>query len=252
MVKGVVMVLDEDSAHPPPSESHDAAMASALEPAQVQAMTSLLFTAEVPVPSPAVKVQSPLPTTEVAESSSIRVSLTVEEMMDLEMCQYIDFPGVWVIDLEAPQLPEKEYEVATELRSNEPTVMETIVSVSKALQEYEHAGSFSSAAAIDAGDAVLAAPAAHVEPTTEASVPPQVDEGREASPPQLVETAEAPAPVLEPSVVEPVVGGEGTSPPRLVAAEAEGVETRALDELVVIAQEAAVPETMARATTPEI
>jgi hypothetical protein len=29
-------------------------------------------------------------------------------MMDLETCRYIDFPSVGVIDLEAPQLPEKE------------------------------------------------------------------------------------------------------------------------------------------------
>jgi hypothetical protein len=73
------------------------------------------------VPSPAVGVQGPLSTVEVAKSSSARVSLTVEEMMDLETCRYIDFPSVRVIDLEAPQLPEKEYEVAAERTSNEPT-----------------------------------------------------------------------------------------------------------------------------------
>jgi hypothetical protein len=76
---------------------------------------------------------------------------------------------------------------------NEPTIMETIMSVSKALQEYEHAGGFASAAAMDAQDAALAAPAAHVEPTANVSAPPQVDEGREASPPQSVEAAGAPA-----------------------------------------------------------
>jgi hypothetical protein len=47
------------------------------------------------------EVQGPPPSAEVAESSSTRVSLTVEEMMDLETCWYIDLPGVWVIDLEA-------------------------------------------------------------------------------------------------------------------------------------------------------
>jgi hypothetical protein len=57
---------------------------------------------EVPGPSPTVEVQGPLPTAKVAESSSARVFLTVEEMMDLETCRYIDFPGVGVIDLEAP------------------------------------------------------------------------------------------------------------------------------------------------------
>jgi hypothetical protein len=57
---------------------------------------------EVPVPSPTVKVQGPLSTAKVAESSSVRVSLTVEDMMDLETCWYINFPGVSVINLEAP------------------------------------------------------------------------------------------------------------------------------------------------------
>jgi hypothetical protein len=119
--EGVVMVSDEDSAPPPPSESNDAAMALALEPAQVPATVSLLPAVEVPVPSPIVKVQGPLPTAKVVESSSAQVSLTIEEMMDLETCRYIDFPGVGVIDLKAPQLPEKDYEVATEQRSDEPT-----------------------------------------------------------------------------------------------------------------------------------
>jgi hypothetical protein len=32
--------------------------------------------------------------------------------MDLETCRYIDLPGVGVIDLEVPQLPEKEYNAA--------------------------------------------------------------------------------------------------------------------------------------------
>jgi hypothetical protein len=105
-----------------------------------------------------------------------------EEMMDLATCRCIDFPGVGVIDLEGPQLLEKEYEVAVERRSNEPTIMETIASVSKALKEYERADGFALAATIDAEDGVLEAPTVHVEPTADASVPPQVDGGREASP----------------------------------------------------------------------
>jgi hypothetical protein len=39
-----------------------------------------------------MEVQGPPPTAKVAESSSARVSLTVEEMMDLETCRYIDLP----------------------------------------------------------------------------------------------------------------------------------------------------------------
>jgi hypothetical protein len=96
------VVLDEDSAPPLASKCHDVAVAPALEPTQMQVATSLLPAMEVPVPSPTAEVQGLLPTVEVAQSSSVRASLMVEEMMDLETCRYIDFPGVGVIDLEAP------------------------------------------------------------------------------------------------------------------------------------------------------
>jgi hypothetical protein len=155
----------------------------------------LLPAVEVLVPSPVVGVQGPLRTAEVAESSSARVSLTVEKMMDLETYRYIDFPGVRVIDLKASQLQKKEYEAMEKWTSNEPTIMETIASVSMALQEYKRAGGFASTAATDAEDATLAVPAAHVKLTEDAFVPPQVNEGQEASPPLLVETAGASFPV---------------------------------------------------------
>jgi hypothetical protein len=83
------------------SERRDAAVVLALESAQVPAATSHLPAVEVSAPPPMTEVQGPPPSAEVAESSSTRVSLTVEEMMDLETCWYIDLPGVWVIDLEA-------------------------------------------------------------------------------------------------------------------------------------------------------
>jgi hypothetical protein len=79
-----------------------------------------------------MEIRGPPLTAEVAECST-RVSLTVEEMMDLETCQYIDLHGIGMIDLEAPQLPEKEYGAAAERRSNELTIMELIASVLKAL-----------------------------------------------------------------------------------------------------------------------
>jgi hypothetical protein len=46
-------------------------------------------------------------------TSSARGTITVEEVMEWAMCRYIDFPGVGVIDLEAPQLLEKVLEVVT-------------------------------------------------------------------------------------------------------------------------------------------
>jgi hypothetical protein len=131
-------------------------------------------------------------------------------------------------------------------------IMETITSVSKALQEYERVSGFASAVATNAEDAALATPSARVEPTEDASTPPHVDESQEASPSRSVEAAETPAPVVKPVSAEAVVGVEGTSPPGLVAVEIEGVEARVLDEPVAVAQESAVPEAVARATTPEI
>jgi hypothetical protein len=100
-----VVVVDEDSAALPSSENSDVMTPPASESAQVAATASLLPTVEVPVPSPAVEVPRPPPTTEASETSSTRVALTAEEVMELATCRYIDFPGVRVIDLEAPQLP---------------------------------------------------------------------------------------------------------------------------------------------------
>jgi hypothetical protein len=98
----VVVVLDGDLAALPSSENRDVVIPLASESAQVAVAASLLPAVEVPVPSPAVKVSGPSPTTEVAESSSARVALTAEEVMELATCWYIDFPGVRVIDLKAP------------------------------------------------------------------------------------------------------------------------------------------------------
>jgi hypothetical protein len=130
--------------------------------------------------------------------------------------------------------------------------MEMIVSVSRVLQEYERAGGFTSAAATDAEDVALAAPAARVEPTEDASAPPHVDEGREASPSQFAEASGTPAPVAKSVSAEVVVGEERTSPSDPVAVEAEGVEARVFDEPAAVTQESAVPKTVARAATLEI
>jgi hypothetical protein len=68
----------------------------------------------------------------------------------------------------------------------------------------------------------------------------------------LVETAGASAPVTEADATEVIVGEEESSPPRPVAAEAEGVETRVPDEPAAVVQESATPVAMTRATSPEI
>jgi hypothetical protein len=251
-VEGVVRILDEDVAPHPALERHGAAVVLALESAQVPAATSDLPAVEVPVPPPTMEVQGPPPTAEVAESSSARAFLTVEEMMDLETCRYIDRPGVGVIDLEAPQLPEKEYDTEAGRRSNEQTITEMIASVSKALQEYERVAGFAPAAAEDTEDVALTAPTARVEPTEDSTASPHVDEGQEASPLGPVEAAETPALIAEPVSAEAAAGEEETSPPSPVTVEVDDVETRALDEPATSAQGLVVPESMARAITPEI
>jgi hypothetical protein len=180
-------------------------------------------------PSIVVGVSGPPLTAEVVETSSAWVTLTAEEVMELATCRFIDFPGVGVIDLEAPQLPEKVYEVVSERMFNESTIMETITSVSKALQEYECTGGFTPSVAVETADVALETPAAHVEPTADASVPPPLDESREMSLPQSAEAAEAPASIIDTGAAEAVVGEVRSLPPRPVATKTEDVETRVLD-----------------------
>jgi hypothetical protein len=159
-------------------------------------------------------------------------------------------PGVGIINLEAPQLPEKVLEVVTGRMLAEPSIMEMIASVSKALQEYEHAGGFAPVVAAEVTDAALEAPAASMEPAADASAPPPASESRESSLPQSVEAAGATAAVAATSAAEAVVGEAGQSPPRLVVAGAD--EVRALDEPAADVQERVAPETTTRAASQEI
>jgi hypothetical protein len=193
---------------------------------------------------------APPATAEVVESSLARDAITVEEVKELVTCRYIDFPGVGVIDLEAPQLPEKVLEVATERMFTVPLIIDTIASVSKALQEYKHAGGFAPAVAAEVTDATLEVPGVSMEPTANAPAPPPASESREASLPQPAEAAKATAATATTGVAEAVVGEAGSSPPRLVAAEAN--EVRAHDEPAATTQEQATPEGTTRAAFLEI
>jgi hypothetical protein len=100
--RDVVVVLDEDSAPPPSSGGHDVVMTPVSEPAPVAVTVDPFPTVEVSEPSPAPDVPGPSPTAEAAETSLATSVVTVEEVMELETCRYIDFPGVGAIDLEAP------------------------------------------------------------------------------------------------------------------------------------------------------
>jgi hypothetical protein len=225
-------------------------MTPASEPTPAAAVADPSPAVEVSEPSPFVEILEPSPAAGAVGTSSAIDAVTVEEVMELATCRYIDFPGVEVIDLEAPQLLEKVLEVVTERMFTEPSIMDTIASVSKALQEYERASGFAPTAAVEATDATLKAPASNMEPTADASAPPPASESREASLPQSVEAAEAPATIAETSAAEAVVGEAGSSPPRPVAAGAD--EVRALDEPATAVEERAAPKGSARAASPEI
>jgi hypothetical protein len=213
-------------------------------------MAGPLPAVEVSEPSPAAKVPGPSTIAEAAETSSARGAITVEEVMELVTCRYIDFPGVRVIDLEAPQLPEKVLEVVTERMFAESLLMETIASVSKALHEYERAGGFAPHAASGASEAIPEAPAAGMEHAADASVPPPTSESREAPLPEPVEATEIAAAVLATSVAEVVAGEAGSSSSRPVAAEVDRVPVP--DQLAAAIQKRVPPEGTTSAVSPVI
>jgi hypothetical protein len=100
---------------------------------------------EVPEPSPAVGA---------VETSSAAVAVTVEEVMKLATCQYVNFRGIGVVDLDAPELSSNDremLEVATERMFAESSILETIVSVSRALHQYERARGFAPSRRVGGG-----------------------------------------------------------------------------------------------------
>jgi hypothetical protein len=137
--------------------------------------------AEVADPSPTAEVLEPSPTAGAAKTSSVVGAVTVEEVMELATSQYIDFPGVGIVDLDAPKLPSKVLEVATERMFVELTILETIVLVSQALHQYEHAGGFAPSATPEAAEAVPEESAAGTESVAAVSAPPPTSEGQEVS-----------------------------------------------------------------------
>jgi hypothetical protein len=131
--------------------NHDVVMTSTLEPTPVERASEPSPAAEVADPSLATEVPEPSPTAEVpepspiagaVETSSAVGAVTVEEVTKLVTSRYIDFPSVGIIDLEAPELPSKALDVAAERMFDEPSILETIASVSRALDQYERAGGF--------------------------------------------------------------------------------------------------------------
>jgi hypothetical protein len=87
----VVMVpSDEDSAPPPPVGDRDVAMTLASEP------------------SPAAGVSEPSPAAGAPEPSSAVGAASIEEVMDLATCRYVDFLGIGIVDLDTSELPSND------------------------------------------------------------------------------------------------------------------------------------------------
>jgi hypothetical protein len=69
--------------------------------------------------------------------------VTVKEVMELVTCQYINFLGIGIVDLDTPELPNNYWEmleVATERMFVEPSILETIALVTLVLHQYERVG----------------------------------------------------------------------------------------------------------------
>jgi hypothetical protein len=138
--------------------------------------------------------------------------VTVEEVMVLATGRYIDFPGVGIVDLDAPELPSNDremLEVATEWMFTEPSILETTASVSRALHQYERAGGFAPPAASEAEEVVPEELKTDTESVAVVSAPLSSSVGQVASLPQPAEAAEPTAAAAVAGATEGVVGEAG-------------------------------------------
>jgi hypothetical protein len=214
------------------------------EPAPAMVTVDPSLAAGALEPFLAAKVPGPSPTAKAAETSSVVGTVTVEEVMELATSWYIDFPGMGVIDLEAPQLPEKVLDVVTERMFAKPSIMETIASVSQALQQYKCVGGFAHFTTPEAAETVLEEFATGTEPVADVSALPPTSAGQEASLPQPIEVAGTTAAAVATGTTEVVVGEAGSSPSRSVAVGAD--EVRVPDEPATAVQERVAPEDTTR------
>jgi hypothetical protein len=214
----VVMVpSDEDSALPPPAGDRDVVMSM------------------VPEPSP------------------VAAAASVEDVMDLAACWFVDFPGIWTVDLDAPDLLSNDLEmleVATEQMFAEPSILETIVSVASALRQCEGAAGSALPAAPEAAKGVLEESTTGAESAVVVPAPSPTRKGQDASLPQSAEAVTSAAANVVADVAEGVVGEVGPSSPRPVAAAVE--EALVLGEPAAAPQECVSPEGTTRVASPEI
>jgi hypothetical protein len=105
------------------------------------------------------------------ESSPAVGAASVEDVIYMAACGYVDFPGIGTIDLLASELSSNDremLEVAMEHMFAEPSILETIASV---LRQYESAGGSWPPAAPEATEGVLEESAADAKSAMVASAP---------------------------------------------------------------------------------
>jgi hypothetical protein len=186
------------------------------------------------------------------EPSPAAGATSVEDVMDLVACRYVDFPEIGTIDLDTPELPSNDremLEVATERMFSEPSILDTITSVASAMRQYEGVGGSAPPAVPEAAEGVLEESAADAESAVIVPVPSPTREGQDASLPQSAEAVASASAAMLADMAGGVVGEAGPSSPCPVAAVAEDILVSG--EPVVVPQECVAPE-VTRATSLEI
>jgi hypothetical protein len=181
-----------------------------------------------------------------AEASPDVGTASVEEVMDMAACRYVDFPGIGTIDLDAPELPGNDrelLEVVMERMFAGLMILETIGSVASVLRQYESAGG--------------SAPPPCWRQQREFSRNPRTARSRPRLRPRLhrpeqtlAEAVASAAAATVADTTESVVGEVGLSSPRPVATAAEEVPTPG--EPAATLQEHVAPEGTTRASSMEI
>jgi hypothetical protein len=100
------------------------------------------------------------------DPSPVAGAASVEDVMDLAACRYVDFPGIGTIDLDTPKLPGNDRELLEAVMDqmfSKPMILETIASVASALHQYEGAGGSAPPAVPEAAEGVLEESAAGVD-----------------------------------------------------------------------------------------
>jgi hypothetical protein len=123
-------------------------------------------------------------TSTAPEPSPAAGAVSVKDVMDLVACQYVDFPGIRTIDLDALELPgndQEMLEVAIERMFVEPSILETIALVMSALRQYGGASGSAPSVAPEAAERVLEESAAGAESAAVVSAPSPTREDHGAS-----------------------------------------------------------------------